>query len=151
VSLEVLLFILRLLAGLSLFGFMLTLFVIIWRSMKQVDRQLRPPRSPLGYLTRQSPDSEGAAERFPLQAITTMGRAGWNSIVVQDGFASAEHARIVLEKGRWWLEDRRSRNGTCLNGITIEERTMLAHGDVIEIGSCRYRLALEPVTVEPAR
>jgi len=150
VSVEALIFILRLLAGLCLFGFMLTLLVIVWRGMTQAERQLRAARTTLGFLTRQPPDSASAAEVFPLGAVTTLGRALSNNIVVQDDFASAEHARIVREEGRWWLEDRDSSNGTRLNEATIKERTALAHGDVIWIGSCSYRLALDSETVAPA-
>ena len=146
-STEATLFFLRLIAGLSLAGFLLTLFFLIWRSMKGTEQQLRTARSTYGYLVRNRPDSDGIAiesERFALQAITTVGRSASNTIVVADDFASIEHARIVLENGDWWLEDRNSRNGTRLNEAKIEQRTILKDGDRIGIGEDSFRLQLEP-------
>lgn len=150
-SIEVAVFILRLLAGLSLLGFLTILFAIVWRSMQQIDRQLAVARTARGFLTRQRSDREqpgNPAERYPLHAITTLGRSASNTIVVDDDFASGEHARIILEDGRWWLEDRRSRNGTRLNDAAIDQRTILTDGDVIGIGKYSYRVTLEsePVT-----
>jgi hypothetical protein len=154
VSAEVVIFILRFLAGLSLLGFMLTLFVIVWRNMRQVDRQLLATRTTHGYLicqARDSDESDSVVDRYPLHAITTLGRSASNTVVVKDDFASAEHARIVLEHGRWWLEDRRSRNGTRLNDAAIDQRTVLTDGDVIGIGKYSYRLALGTKAVSSSR
>lgn len=144
-SVEAAIFLLRLLAGLSLIGFLAVLFVTVWRSMRQVDRQLAAARMVHGYLTSLPSNDEQAkqvAERFPLHAITTLGRSASNTIVVNDDYASAEHARIVLEDGQWWLEDRGSRNGTRINDLAIDQRTILTDSDVIGIGNLRYRLTL---------
>ena len=144
-SVEAAVFILRLLAGLSLLGFLAVLCVIVWRSMRQVDRQLAAARMAHGYLTSlpsNAAQANLAAERFPLHAITTLGRSASNTIVVDDDFASAQHARIVLEDGQWWLEDRRSRNGTRLNDVAIDQRTILTDSDVIGIGNFNFRLTL---------
>ena len=136
-------FLLRLLAGLSLVGFMLTLFFITWRSMKEAEERSRGAFSHL-ILERPAPDqSTKDAERFSLQPITTIGRAAGNLIVLPDDFASAEHARITFKNGRWWLEDRGSRNGTCLNDEALDQRTILADGDVISIGEHRLHFKQE--------
>ena len=145
-SLEATVFILRVVVALSLLGFLLALFAIIWRGMKQLDRQIWTARASYGYLTRlkperQPPDSD--QERHALLAVTTLGRAASNHIVVDDDFASAQHARIALLAGQWWLEDWGSRNGTRLNEATIDRRTILADGDVIKIGKASYQLKLE--------
>ncbi|MCY3976718.1 MAG: FHA domain-containing protein [Chloroflexi bacterium] len=143
-SIEVAVLILRLLAGLSLLAFLIILFAIVWRSMRQLDRQLQASRVKYGYLIcRRLDSSEMAAESYELSAITTLGRSASNSIIVNDDFASAEHARIVLEDGQWWLEDRRSKNGTRLNDAAIDQRTILANGDLIGIGELTYQLTLE--------
>jgi len=154
VSAELIIFTLRLVAGLSLLGFMLTLFVLVWRGLRQVDRQLQASPKTSGWLSRLSPgldEPEGAVSRFRLHPITTLGRSSSNTIVVSDDFTSAEHARILLERGTWWLEDRRSRNGTRLNEAAIDKRTRLADGDVISIGKSSFRLALDGEATEPAR
>ena len=143
-SIEVAVLFLRLLAGLSLLAFLFILFVIVWRSMRQLDRQLQASQVSYGYLTCHGRDSaEMAEERHHLSVITTLGRSPGNSIIVNDDFASAELARIVLEDGRWWLEDRRSKNGTRLNNAVIDQRTTLADGDLIGIGKFTYQLTLE--------
>ena len=143
-SIEVAVLILRALAGLSLLAFLIILFAIVWRSMHQLDRQLQASRANYGYLTCQGRDSaETATERYQLGAITTLGRSASNSIVVNDDFASAEHARIVLDDGQWWLEDRRSKNGTRLNSAVIDQRSILADGDLIGIGKLSFRMTLE--------
>lgn len=143
-SIEVAVLILRVLAGLSLLAFLFILFAIVWRSMRQLEWQLEASRANYGYLTRLGRDpAETAAERCQLRAITTLGRSAGNLIVVNDDFASAEHARIILEDGQWWLEDRRSKNGTRLNSAIIDQRTILTDGDLIGIGKLTYQLTLE--------
>ena len=144
-SIEVTFFLLRLLIGLSLAGFLLMLFFIIWRSIKQTESEIRSARQHHGRLVIVSEaDDETAANdsRFLLLPITTLGRSASNQIVVNDDFASAEHARIVLKERQWWLEDRRSRNGTHLNGQAIGSPIVLTDGDVIGIGKYQYRLEL---------
>lgn len=140
-SVEGTVFILRLLAGLSLAGFLLALFVIIWRDM-QAKLPSDEAGMRLGSIALLGQEGDRQAERWQLRPLVTLGRGGGNSIVVQDDFASAEHARISLDKGKWWLEDRQSRNGTTLNETRIERRTVLADGDVIGIGKRRYRIEI---------
>ena len=140
-SVEGTVFILRLLAGLSLAGFLLALFVIIWRDM-QAKLPSDEAGTRLGSIALLGQEGDRQAERWQLRPLVTLGRGGGNSIVVQDDFASAEHARISLDNGKWWLEDRQSRNGTTLNETRIERRTVLADGDVIGIGKRRYRIEI---------
>lgn len=135
-------FILRLLAGLSLAGFLLALFIVIWRNLNQIEQGVAQVQSEHGYLVLEQPARAGDNERWALRPIVTLGRAASNAIIVNNDFASAEHARIMLEDGKWWLEDRESRNGTHLNDDKIMRRTILADGDVIGIGNCRYKIHL---------
>lgn len=137
-SIEVAIFLLRLLAGISLVAFLLTLFAVIMRQMRQSEALLKLSAESQGYLLREDEPAERHALRPPL----TLGRASSNSIVVDDAFASALHAQISESEGKLWLEDCQSRNGTRLNGEPIGGRTILADGDVIGIGKWRYRLAL---------
>lgn len=149
-SVEAAILILRLLAALSLIGFLAALFAAVWRSLRQIEGQLAAARRATGYLTMRPRDRSKPSEkdqRYPLQAITTLGRSASNTIVVNDEFASGVHARIILEADQWWLEDRRSRNGTRLNDSAIEQRTLLADGDVIGIGKISYRLSLDAEAV----
>ena len=144
-SSEAVFFILRVLAGLALAGFLLALYILIWRSLKQMQTQMQARHTPGGHLTLMS-EVEGqlapSDKRFVLLPLTTLGRSANSAIVVDNSFASGRHARIVWQDGHWWLEDCGSRNGTQLNAETIHERTILADGDVIGIGSRHYKLEL---------
>jgi pSer/pThr/pTyr-binding forkhead associated (FHA) protein len=81
---------------------------------------------------------------YPLQPLTSLGRAPTNAIRVDDGFASSEHALLALRGGQWWLEDRNSRNGTTLNGVAVNQPVIVTDGDLIGIGKMRFRLEMEP-------
>lgn len=140
-NIELVVFSLRLLAGLSLVGFLLTLFFIILRNTEGADRPSRT--SQMRGLTLRQIAPGDRNQPITLGTLTTLGRAASNTIVIDDDFASAEHARIVAEKDQFWLEDQRSRNGTRLNDEPIARRTILAEGDIIDIGKHRYRIDSE--------
>ena len=53
---------------------------------------------------------------FGLDAVATIGRDVNNSIVVEDEFASAEHATLTFRGRAWYVEDLGSTNGTFVNG-----------------------------------
>jgi adenylate cyclase len=82
---------------------------------------------------------EIAGERYtyPIErlAVCRIGRGGENSIVIQDGLSSREHAMIRRNAmGHCILTDLGSRNGTRLNGRPITTPTSLADGDIVQIG-----------------
>jgi len=62
----------------------------------------------------------------------TAGREG--DLVIDDGFASSYHARFQVSRGRWYVEDLGSTNGTWLNGRRIRAAQWLKRGDKIQIG-----------------
>lgn len=144
-SIEIILFALRILAGVLLLGFLGALYVIIWRSLKQTNQQIQSQRTTYGYLVAMAQFDDTytqIGEKYPLLPITTMGRSATNAVPVNDTFASGEHARIVLKDGQWWLEDRNSRNGTLLNEEPMIRSTILADGDIIGIGKYSYKFEL---------
>ena len=143
-SIEVTVFLLRLLSSLILAGFLLALFYLIWRSLNQMTDTLEAEQGHYARLaTIGDQNGENRLDKsFALLPITTLGRSSSNAIVVDDEYASALHATIVLEDGQWWIEDRESRNGTQLNDQRIQQPVALADGDEISIGRCRYRLIL---------
>jgi pSer/pThr/pTyr-binding forkhead associated (FHA) protein len=82
-------------------------------------------------------------QTYPLLPLTSLGRAPTNSIPIPDDFASGEHCLLALRSGQWWLEDRQSKNGTTINGVPVTQPLIITDGDVIGIGSTRFRLELE--------
>lgn len=79
---------------------------------------------------------------YELAPITTIGRNHRNTIVLDDTYVSGEHALLSWRDSQWWLEDMGSRNGTYLNDIAITDPIVLSTGDVITIGSVRFKLDL---------
>lgn len=66
--------------------------------------------------------------------LTTLGRSAHNDIVLEDKYASYEHARIIVCDQHFYLEDLQSTNGTTVNGIILHGTIELQDGDQIEIG-----------------
>jgi Ca-activated chloride channel homolog len=76
----------------------------------------------------------GEQRDVPLDAPEiTIGRDGAVTIPITDALASRNHARIFVEKGQFWIEDKDSLNGTQVNGLPIK-RHRLTNDDKITIG-----------------
>jgi len=73
----------------------------------------------------------------PLASELSVGRDPANDLVLVTKTVSREHARIVCEDGRWYVEDRGSFNGTLLNGQRVPPGTRLPlrHADRLQLGS----------------
>lgn len=52
----------------------------------------------------------------------------------EDISVSGLHASLTPRDGAWFLEDHQSSNGTMLNEETVEETTLIASGDVVDLG-----------------
>jgi pSer/pThr/pTyr-binding forkhead associated (FHA) protein len=133
---------LRILATVILYTFLGVAFYIIWRELKQLERQVTS-QAQTSYQLRvvaAVDPSLPIGETLPLQPITVLGRAAENTIVVKDDSAAAAHARLRRENGVWWLEDLGSRTGTMLNDSPLSKPTVLTEGDIIGIGNLRFKL-----------
>lgn len=72
------------------------------------------------------------------QAITHLGRAVENEIVIVSKRASREHAHIRRDGRHTFLDDLGSTNGTFLNGERILGSIQLRDGDQISIGEVLF-------------
>src|SRR5215213_6917651 len=81
-----------------------------------------------------------AGSAFPLDAVTTLGRDVNNTIVVDDPFASSDHAVLTFRGRAWYVEDLESTNGTYVNGSRVSGVSPLGFGDTLQIGQARFRL-----------
>jgi len=76
----------------------------------------------------------------------TIGRAKGNSLQLEDGAVSSQHAKLVVERSPYMdsifditLEDLGSTNGTYLNGSKISSQR-LSHSDLIKIGTHEFKI-----------
>jgi len=77
---------------------------------------------------------------FPLDVVTSLGRDVNSGIVLDDPFASSEHAVLTYRGSAWYVEDRNSTNGSYVNGARIEGLAPLGFGDELQVGEIRFRL-----------
>jgi pSer/pThr/pTyr-binding forkhead associated (FHA) protein len=142
-------------------GFLLLLYLFIWRVVRAVSRDMRLPqesfilapqqaaaaglgRTSAGVLVvLSSPALDPGTERELDSAPVTLGRAAENDLVLDsDEFASVKHARIEPRRDGVWVEDLNSTNGTFVNGMKLSRRQKLTPGDVIRVGETDFRYEL---------
>ena len=126
--------------------FLALLYLFLFRIAKALVGDLRAaarePGAELGRLiVVASPGGEPVeGTSLALDAIATIGRDVNNAIVVEDQFASAEHAILTFRGRAWYVEDLESTNGTFVNGSPVQGVSPLGFGDVIQVGQVRLRL-----------
>ena len=140
-------------------GFLLLLYLFIWRIVRTASRDLRapqesmilaPPRGSYPPASRPSQtgrlvvvDSPSLAEgevRMLDSSALTVGRGTGNDVSLdRDDYASARHARIEPRRDGIWIEDVGSTNGTFVNGDRLTQPRRLQPGDVIRIGATDLR------------
>jgi pSer/pThr/pTyr-binding forkhead associated (FHA) protein len=70
-----------------------------------------------------------------------IGRADECDIRPLSDEVSRRHCAVLVEPEGIYVEDLRSRNGTFVNGVRIEARTLLADGDMLRIGSLELKVS----------
>jgi hypothetical protein len=138
-------------------GFLVLLYLFLWRIVRTASRDLRTPQESFVLAPQQvrkssAPERRVAAGRLVFvsdgpardpyeidSAAVTVGRGHANDIPLDDEFASTQHARVESRSDGVWLEDVGSTNGTALNGVLIDGPRKLSPGDVIRIGETDFR------------
>jgi pSer/pThr/pTyr-binding forkhead associated (FHA) protein len=142
-------------------GFLLLLYLFIWRIVRSVAKDLRLPQESFVLAPQQaaavglgrthtgvlivlsSPALDPGTERELDSTAVTVGRSPENELVLDsDEFASTKHARIEPRRDGVWLEDLDSTNGTFVNGMKVKQRHKLSPGDVIRVGETDLRYEL---------
>lgn len=120
----------------------LFLFAVVRVLVRDLRAAAREPGTELGRLhVLASPSGEPPAGAvFGLDALTTLGRDVNNTIVVEDAFASAEHAVLSFRGRTWYVEDLGSTNGTYVNGGRVDGVAPIGFGDELQVGQVRLRL-----------
>jgi hypothetical protein len=129
----------RLLFLALLLFFLLRVMRVLLRDLRSAARE---PGSLLGRLVVvASPDGDPEEGRsFDLDVITTLGRDVNNAIVIDDRFASSDHAVLTYRGRSWYVEDVGSTNGTFVNGRPVSAVAPIGYGDELGIGQVRMRL-----------
>ncbi len=123
------------LAGL-LYAFLAGVIYLIWQDLRAHTRDDSAPFQPATLITE-----AGALPRqiIGLRPVTAIGRSSDNHVMIDDPFASANHAIVVWREERWWIEDLDSHNGTYVNGEPVAKPRQLVSGDRIGIGETILR------------
>ncbi len=111
--------------------------------------------NPGPYLT----DPNGQEHHIGIKTIF-IGRAVECDIVINSKSVSREHARVLQDGRRWFVEDMNSTNGTFLNDERVLGRAELRDGDILSVGDVPFTFhdpdttvhenAIPNLEVEPA-
>lgn len=70
----------------------------------------------------------------------TIGRSPACNLVLEDEYASSQHAALSPSAEGWFIEDLSSRNGTFVDDERLTRPQLLKAGDVIRIGQTTLEL-----------
>ena len=146
-SLDVFLFILRLLFIVLLYLFLMQVVIAITRDLRKTattsENSLNKAPPVVGHLivVDSGPSAILPGTRFDLSPQTTIGRGPTNTIQLTDNFISSENTRLWFRNGLWYVQDAGSTNGTFVNNQPAREALAARFGDIIQVGFIRFKLA----------
>lgn len=146
-SLDVFLFILRLLFIVLLYLFLMQVVFAITRDLRKTttasESAVNKAPPVVGHLivVDSGPSNILPGTRFDLSPQTTIGRGPTNTIQLMDNFISGENTRLWFRNGLWYVQDAGSMNGTYVNNQPAREALTARFGDVIQVGFIRFKLA----------
>ena len=140
-------------------GFLVLLYLFIWRVVRTASRDLRVPQESMilppqrvgrgeaaggrsaGRLVALVGPGLGEEDVWELDSVSlTVGRDPANAVALtEDEYASTRHARVEPRRDGVWVTDVGSTNGTYVNGERVSEPTRLRPGDVILVGETELR------------
>ena len=80
-----------------------------------------------------------------VSTTTTLGRSSRSHVQLEDPLISANHARIVRRGDEYIVEDRQSKNGTLVNGRSVQS-TKLNAGDRLQLGGTKLIFVVPATT-----
>ncbi len=113
------------------------------------------PTDPLPHLCLLGLNDEFAGREWSFNTAFEVGRlpdAGLRLDVATPNGVSRRHAVVFPDEGRWWVGDRGSTNGTCLNGTPVgaESAGPLRAGDVLQFARFALRVDLAAIPLAEA-
>jgi hypothetical protein len=82
---------------------------------------------------------EGLEIPLPSEQLT-IGRASESGLVIRDDYTSTHHARLLLWKDGWVIQDLDSTNGTYLDGTRVIVPTQVPVNTTVKIGTTSFEL-----------
>ena len=140
-TLDVFLFILRLLFIVLLYLFLMQVVIAITRDLRKTatasENSVNNAPPVVGHLivVDSGPSNILPGTRFDLSPQTTIGRGPTNTIQLTDNFISSENTRLWFRNGLWFVQDAGSTNGITINGTPHLRQHTLRSGDRFTIGS----------------
>ena len=146
-TLDVFLFILRLLFIVLLYLFLMQVVIAITRDLRKTaivsENSVHKAPPVVGHLivVDSGPSNILPGTHFDLSPQTTIGRGPTNTIQLVDNFISGEHTKLWFRNGLWYVQDAGSTNGTYVNNQPAREALAARFGDIIQVGFIRFKLA----------
>jgi len=138
-----LLLLLRIAGTAVLYAFLLVAFWIIWQDLRRQSSQGAAPQAPELVLTL--PERE---YRFT-SPVVLIGRDPLCECSLADKTISSRHTRLAYHHKQWWVEDLRSKNGTFLNGMPIQEAMVVTSGDQLRCGQVVIAITMVELANQP--
>lgn len=119
-----------------LYIFLILVVRAIYKDMSQPKASARAPKrkksEPPQLIVITADRNVGA--RYMLSEEVRIGRAASSNVLIDDTYASQQHARVYSSDDAFFVEDLGSTNGTYVNGRKISYPLELRPGDRIKIG-----------------
>jgi pSer/pThr/pTyr-binding forkhead associated (FHA) protein len=143
------------------FALLLALYIFLARAIRTVAADLYGPRrraTPPRPAVAAPADAPKRSRKIPREIVVhaptgtpavralgkqpiTLGRAAGVDIVIDDVYASDQHAELLPDGDSGWkVRDLGSTNGTFLNGAKLTRPTSLAAGDQLRLGKTRVEV-----------
>ena len=124
-------FTLRILLAISLYGFLIWALYTLWRELK-ANQILSIQKVPSISIKLLEPE-DSPAQIFTVSQVI-IGRDPTCGICLPNDLVSAQHAKLSYHHNQWWIEDLQSTNGTFLNDERVYTPTVLIAGDEVRCG-----------------
>lgn len=136
---------LRLALVVALYAFLGWALWVLWQEMRR--KSIPPVEDHLVITLVAQTSGEARAHHFRgLQVL--IGRDLACDLRLEDKTISARHARLSYRLNQWWVEDLRSRNGTFLNQVQVDDPLVVATGDHLRVGGLVFEILLEENAVK---
>jgi pSer/pThr/pTyr-binding forkhead associated (FHA) protein len=139
-------FILRLLLSIALYGFIVLIFITMLRQYRSQIRLLTPQSNTALQLVSINQPEEITHKIS--QSEVLIGRDPNCKIHIQDETVSSQHVRLYYHDNNWWINDLNSTNGTFLNEEMIAHPCVITENDEVRIGQVKFMVHIRKMQNE---